>query len=245
MVRADWAIVTGWQKLLLGVALCLPIPALSVSGLALPLPSAVYRVAAAIVESTENLAGAFAGTDEATPVLSVRKTTAPIRHEAGTPPRPGPRALAHTAPARVSVRVQRAAPTRTRSPGSVPSRRSRAPQPAVAPVRTPSVPASEPRTEASAPTAASTAPPAFEASRVTKKQSASEQRPADTLPIQPPAGTLHVSPPPAPAPEPGRLDPVTKAVEPVTKVLEPVTNIVQPVTTPLEPVTGRLVILNP
>src|SRR5688572_27395400 len=63
MGRADWAIVTGWQKLLLGLALCLPIPALSISGLTLPLPTAVYRVAVAIVESTQELAGVLTGTD--------------------------------------------------------------------------------------------------------------------------------------------------------------------------------------
>jgi hypothetical protein len=51
---------SGWQKLLLGAALCLPVPTFAVSGLAVPLPSAVYRVAAGIVGQTQAFTQAFA-----------------------------------------------------------------------------------------------------------------------------------------------------------------------------------------
>lgn len=243
MVRAaDWAIVTGWQKLLLGFALCLPIPALSVSGLAVPLPSAVYRVAVAIVESTESLAGALTGADQETRVLSVRRPTL-IRPLSDLPSRSSPRLDRRRAPARVSVRVQ---PAVRRGFGTTPTKRTRATRPAAdAVVRPASVPA-EPQTEAGAPAAAAgsaAAPPIAGLPGVTK-----EQRSADTVPIQPPTS----GPPVTPPPEPGLLEPVTKPLEPVTKPLEPVakslvpvTEVVQPITTPLKPVTGRLGILSP
>jgi hypothetical protein len=61
-LRQDQADVfgSGWQKLLLGAALCLPVPTFAVSGLAVPLPAAVYRAAAGIVEQTQAFTQAFA-----------------------------------------------------------------------------------------------------------------------------------------------------------------------------------------
>jgi hypothetical protein len=259
MVRADWAIVTGWQKLLLGFALCLPVPALSVSGLALPLPSAVYRLAVAIVESTESLAGALtgAGADQETRVLAVRPATTPRRPVSDPPSGSSPRLDRRSAPPRASVRVQ---PAVRRGFGTTPTTRNRATRPAAdAVVRPASVPA-EPQTKAAVPAAAAgsaAASPIADSPRVTK-----EQRSADTVPIQPltskpsvtppPPPSPPPSPPPAPTPEPGLLEPVTKPLEPVTKPLEPVakplapvTEVVEPITTPLKPVTGRLEILSP
>jgi hypothetical protein len=248
MVRAaDWAIVTGWQKLLLGFALCLPIPALSVSGLALPLPSAVYRVAVAIVESAESLAGALTGADQEARVLSVRRAT-PIRPLSDPPSRSSPRLDRRRAPARASVRVQ---PAVRRGFGATPTKITRATRPAAdAVVRPASVPV-EQQTEAAAPAAAAgsaAASPIAGSPGVTK-----EQRSANTVPIQPPtSGPPVTPPPPSPPPEPGLLEPVTKPLEPVTKPLEPVANslvpvteVVQPITAPLKPVTGRLGILSP
>jgi hypothetical protein len=61
-LRQDQADVfgSGWQKLLLGAALCLPVPTFAVSGLAVPLPAAVYRAAAGIVGQTQAFTQAFA-----------------------------------------------------------------------------------------------------------------------------------------------------------------------------------------
>jgi hypothetical protein len=251
MMRADWAIVTAGQKLLLGFALCLPIPALSVSGLALPLPSAVYRLAVAIVESTESLAGALTGADadQETRVLRVRRATAPMRPVSDPPSRSSPRLDRRSAPARASVRVQ---PAVRRAFGTTPTKRTRATRPAAdAVVRPASVPA-EPQSQAAASAAAAgsaATPPNADSPGVTK-----EQRAADTVPIQPltskppvtpPPPSPPPSPPPAPTPEPGLLEPVTKPLEPVAKPLAPVTEVAEPITTPLKPVTGRLGILNP
>lgn len=60
-LRQDQADVfgSGWQKLLLGAALCLPVPAFAMSGLTVPLPAAVYRAAVGIVEQTQALTQAF------------------------------------------------------------------------------------------------------------------------------------------------------------------------------------------
>jgi hypothetical protein len=274
MVRADWAIVTGWQKLLLGIALCLPIPALSVSGLALPLPSAVYRVAVAIVESTERLTGAFTSEDRDVRVLSIRKTTTPIRQEPAQPSRPGFRVEAAAAPARSAVRTPPAVRIRARSFDVAPERRTRPSHPAAdVPVRTPSAPATEPKNAPADPPAVAAAPRSANTPEPAKER-VSTVRPMDTVAVEPPTSRPSVSPPsPPPAPTPGLLDPVTKPLEsvskplepviqplepvtkpletvtkplePVTKPLAPVTDVVRPVTRPLEPLTGRLGILNP
>jgi hypothetical protein len=60
-LRQDQADVfgSGWQKLLLGAALCLPVPMFATSGLAVPLPTAVYRAAVGIVEQTRTFTQAF------------------------------------------------------------------------------------------------------------------------------------------------------------------------------------------
>jgi hypothetical protein len=60
---ADWAVVTAWQKLLLGLAVSLLVPALALSGAAIPLPSGVYRAAVALVQRTQQL-GAQVGAEE-------------------------------------------------------------------------------------------------------------------------------------------------------------------------------------
>lgn len=196
--------MTGWQRLLLGVALCFPIPALSVSGLELPLPSAVYRVAVALVESTEGVAGVFTGADEETRVLSIRAKTVPIRQQTAQQSRPSVR----TGPARASVPVQRAAPSRTRGHGTTRTARSRASQPAAGePARTPSVPAPEARTEA--PTSPARTPPAHApADEVTKDHLSTDPtpRPVDLTPV-PKTSTEAPHPPPPPSPPPPHPSP--------------------------------------
>jgi hypothetical protein len=257
--EAAWGLARGRQKLALGLAVCLPIPVLAMSGLAVPLPSAVYRVAVAIVQSTEGLARAFTGTEEETRVLSTRRGSvaiSPQRQRSGA----SPRVVARVAPPRSSARVQPAAPIRTRSFGAAPRKRSRAPQRSHSTLRTPSVPASEPRTDAATPAAVAPAPapPQAPTPQVTKERLSTEPtpRPADVAPIElgpskPPVNPPP-APPPAPTPEPSLLDPVTKPLEPVTKSLDPVTkplapvtDTLQPITTPLEPVIGRLGVLSP
>jgi hypothetical protein len=52
-------LASGWHKLLLGAALCLPVPVFAASGLAVPLPAAVYRAAVGIVGQTHALTQAF------------------------------------------------------------------------------------------------------------------------------------------------------------------------------------------
>lgn len=247
MVRADWAIVTGWQKLLLGVALCLPIPALAASGLELPLPSAVYRVAVALVESTEGLAGALTGGREETSVASARTTTVPISEQPAERSR-GSRGVAVRAErGQTPSRVERVAPTR------VPAKSSRvAPPVAAKPANAPSAPAARtraaettpaPGTVAPAPTPAPSATPELRNERASTE---SPQRPAETSPIEPPVKPPLSASPPAPPPPPSPppvvtpLDPVTKPLEPVTKPLEPVTKPLEPVTDVLEPVTKPL-----
>jgi hypothetical protein len=259
--EAALELARGRQKLALGLLVCLPVPLLAMSGLAVPLPSAVYRAAVAIVENTEGLARALTGTKQEARVLAVRRATSPLKP---TPRRPGSSrevvegAVAH----RSSVRVPPAAETRTRSFQPAPRKRSRASQPSHRKaVRTPSAPAPDERSEAAPPAAAPTAtpaPPQAPAQEMTKARSPVEPtpRPVDNAQTEPAPSKPPVSPspppPPAPTPEPGLLDPVTKPLEPVTKSLdpvtkplEPVTDTLEPITRPLEPVTGRLGILNP
>jgi hypothetical protein len=53
----DWHTMTAWKRLaLMGLMVCLPIPLLAASGLAVPLPSVVYRVAVGVAERTQAVA---------------------------------------------------------------------------------------------------------------------------------------------------------------------------------------------
>jgi hypothetical protein len=52
----DSALGSVGQKLALGLIVCLPVPALAGSGLAIPLPSVVYRVAVAFAERSHEIA---------------------------------------------------------------------------------------------------------------------------------------------------------------------------------------------
>jgi hypothetical protein len=54
----------GWQRLLLtSLIVCLPVPMLAASGLAVPLPSIVYRVAVGVAERTQEVAVGVPGFD--------------------------------------------------------------------------------------------------------------------------------------------------------------------------------------
>jgi hypothetical protein len=260
--EAAWGMARGRQKLALGLLVCLPVPLLAMSGLAVPLPSAVYRAAVAIVQSTEGLARTLTATGQETRILSARRTTgtAPI---ATTRSRSSGRVVERVASRRSSVRVQSTAENRSRGLDGAPRNRSRASRRSVSPaVRTPSAPSSGQRSEtapAAAQAAAAPAPAQAPAQAVTKESPPVEPtpRPVAVAPIEPvsskpPANSSPPAPPPPPVSEPTLVDPVTKPLEPVTKSLEPateplapVTDTLQPVTKPLEPVTGGLGILNP
>jgi hypothetical protein len=107
-------LASGWHKLLLGAALCLPVPVFAASGLAVPLPAAVYRVAAGIVGQTHAITQAFApfgGAAEAPQLLS-----APSEEPESlfTAARTRPATPARTAPTGRGTGAAGAVPTTTR-----------------------------------------------------------------------------------------------------------------------------------
>jgi hypothetical protein len=60
----DWNSMAGWKRLAsMGLLVCLTIPMLAASGLAVPLPSVVYRVAVGVAERTQAVAGRVPGFD--------------------------------------------------------------------------------------------------------------------------------------------------------------------------------------
>lgn len=96
-----------WERVLLAVVVCVPVPALALSGLNVPLPSVVERVAAALVPF------ATAATLEEDATLAAGT----IVHAPG-----GPKArVAHTSPATnpvAAARVTRRANAKTQAPSS-------------------------------------------------------------------------------------------------------------------------------
>ena len=56
------SVLDGWQKLLaLGALVFLPVPALTATGLAVPIPSLVYRVAAGLAAQSQEIVGGLPG----------------------------------------------------------------------------------------------------------------------------------------------------------------------------------------
>jgi hypothetical protein len=244
MGRADWAIVTGWQKLLLGLALCLPIPALSISGLTLPLPTAVYRVAVAIVESTQELAGVLTGTDAdrgARPRAQAALLPSQQRAQPFGSPR---RTAARTTPVRASARPSQGADAPARvlvvSSGKRPS--STRPRPRG--VRAQTVPATGATNAGddmpiTTPAAAPGPEVKNDRSPADPTPRRGEVAPVEPAPIAPPPIAPGPQPPPAPDP---------RVLEPVNETLKPVIDLVEPVREPLTPVTDtvdRLGVLRP
>jgi hypothetical protein len=80
---ADWLSLRGWRRLFLtSLIVCLPVPMLAASGLAVPLPTIVYRVAVGVAERTQEVAVGVPGFDavvaEATESLAgVRSSSLP------------------------------------------------------------------------------------------------------------------------------------------------------------------------
>ena len=238
---ADWAVVTGWQKLLLSLAVVLPIPMLAMSGLTVPLPAAVYRAATAFVESTQGFAGVLTERDAEpaapAPLLSVPDA----RRQPVEPSSARLRQAARTSPVRartssvapVPVTAERTSPAAARRPSRSPS----APTPAVAEPAHKGPPSGADAATAPANAGVKTAAPDSSTPAIPTAGPAREQ-PAplvEVARVEPPVSPPPAPSPPPPAPPPPALEPVTKTLEPVTKVVEPVT---KPVTDVLDPVTA-------
>jgi hypothetical protein len=244
MGRADWAIVTGWQKLLVGAALCLPIPALSISGLTLPLPTAVYRVAIAIVESTQELAGVLTRNDaDRSARPRVQAALLPSQQRA-QPSASRRRAAARTAPVRASARPPEPAgsPARARTLVASSGKQPSSPRPRPRGVRAQTVPTTG-ATNAPADMPITT-PASAPAPEVKNERSSTDPTPrrGDVAPVE----SAPIAPPPiAPGPQP---PPAPKVLEPVRETLRPVIDLAEPVQEPLRPVTDtvdRLGVLRP
>jgi hypothetical protein len=125
-LRHDQADVfgSGWQKLVLGAALCLPVPTFAMSGLAVPLPAAIYRAAAGIVEQTQAFTQAFtpfAGGRVETTRLLAPPTEGRDRSFAGSPSR-------SSGPSRTATRGRTtgvAGAAQTTAPRALPTRKNR------------------------------------------------------------------------------------------------------------------------
>lgn len=229
--QADWAVVAGWQKLLLSLAVALPIPMLAMSGLAVPLPSAVYRAATAFVESTQGFAGVLTER-EAEPLAPTPLRFVPVGGRQTVEPSTTGRTTG-TAPVR--TRVRGAAPVVTERTSAVAARRagrSGRSSSVAEPVRAVPTSGADAATRP-ADRGAKAAAPISPSPSTVAQPSRPEVARIDpvTTPVSPPPAP---SPPP-PAPPPPALEPVTKTLEPVTKPLEPVT---KPVTDVLDPVTA-------
>src|ERR671914_1811344 len=73
---AEWPSLSGWRRVaLMGVMVALPIPLFAASGLAVPLPSVVYRVAVGVAERTQAVAVGVPGFEAV-----VAETTETARH---------------------------------------------------------------------------------------------------------------------------------------------------------------------
>jgi hypothetical protein len=197
-------VITAWQKLLLGLAVCLPIPVLALSGLAVPLPTAVYRAAAAFVESTENLAGVLAGRDAETVAPPVPRALSKVREERDPRQVTRPRIAVRTG-LLLSASTRRIEPLHGRSSGGARSKRSTKSPRAVEVRRSPAPPNEGTTPMANAvvatPTPTATAP----APERKKELPATEPspRPVEVAHVEPPVPTEPpTSPPPPPAPQP-------------------------------------------
>jgi hypothetical protein len=233
MGRADWAIVTGWQKLLLGAALCLPIPALSISGLTLPLPTAVYQVAIAIVESTQELAGVLRPTDADRDARPRAQAALSPRPQRARPVASRRRAAARTAPVRASARPLQSADAAARALVVPSGKQPSSPRPRPRGVRAQTVPATG-ATNAAADVPVTTAAPApgpevrNERPPTDPTLPRGDVAPVEHAPIEP--QPIAPAPQPPPAPEPRVLEPVKETVKPVIDLVEPVKEPLKPVT---------------
>jgi hypothetical protein len=105
---ADWHSLAGWKRLaLMGAMVCLPVPVFAASGLAVPLPTIVYRAAAGLAEGaqavTVRVPGLEAVVSETTQVArrgSIRLAPEEVAAAATTPKRSSEQAPARAGPGR-------------------------------------------------------------------------------------------------------------------------------------------------
>jgi hypothetical protein len=104
-LRFNPALAGAWNKLLLGMIVCLPVPALAASGLAVPLPPIILRVAVGLAERTQAVAvhipgleAVVAETADTTRTGSIKlsareRAISQLSHNSPTRTRPPARAL--------------------------------------------------------------------------------------------------------------------------------------------------------
>jgi diguanylate cyclase len=197
------------ETIALAIGLCLPVPAFAATGLSIPLPGVVERLAASLVPWVEELELASGELDapkgaivraagEAVPASAV----APVTTKANAVAPLGPRATA-LEEATSAPKPPAAIPTRSGMPGPMPNDRPTASAPAAPGATTAAAPAQPPQ------------PPTR-----TKESS-----PVPSPSLQP-RTTVPIGSTPAPAPTP-KTDPApTAAPTPVAPVVETVTTVV-------------------
>jgi hypothetical protein len=198
--------MSGWKRLaLMGLMVCLPIPMLAATGLAVPLPAAVYRVAVGVAERTQAVAVRMPGFEavvaESTHVArrgTIRLSAAELRTAGKLPPAAASRPV-EDRPKRANRTKARRAERRAVTPGRPVAR-----APIGAGTRLENEPVKETRVAA--------APDPAEVSRATethakpervaeKKEQAPER--ADSAP----EADTRASPPPTPKPAPPKEEP--------------------------------------
>jgi hypothetical protein len=202
---ADWHLLSGWKRLaLMGVMVSLPIPVFAASGLAVPLPSVVYRAAAGIAEQTQavsvRLPGLGAVVSETKQVA--RRGTIRLAPEEAASAAPAPKRPVETAagegdrPRGITRRLNRGA-----GPGKV--KRS-SPRPSK---RSPVDDAAKRGTEGAAASAVTGGREAAKTSAPGHSGSAPEHAPK--RPEGPSGGSTDVTPvsPPKPKADPPKIDP--------------------------------------
>lgn len=215
----DWASVTAWQKLLLGLSVSLVVPLLALSGVALPVPAAVYRAAVALVEGAQDRTEAVGREERVAPSPDARLPRP--RHE-----RSG------GAVTRQSTRVPSARQVGHKGLSAPPGAQremTRAPRVAAA-TRTSATPEAEVAPKPAPVRPGATGPPPLEPSR-RHVPAQIEPRAADPVALEPPSPP---SPPPATQPVTAVVEDIVATVEgPLADVPVPELPLPQPARAPL------------
>lgn len=204
------------ELLVIAAGICLPVPAFAATGLSVPLPNVVERIAAALVPWADPVAL------DASEHQGSSGTIVPTAAETGLAPRlPGASAAPAAAAAKRPAPTQRAVTPLSGTPASrlVPTGGGAAPAPT--PTATPG---GTDRTGTAVPAAGGDAP-------VARPETAS--KPAEAPATTPPSGSGGgtVKEPPAPTPDPAPADPLPLPVPLPTPVDEVATAATDPVGT--------------
>jgi hypothetical protein len=202
-----------FETLVLVLGLCLPVPVLAATGMSVPLPSVVERIAAALVPWAE------APVADPTLPLGARGSIVldPSERKGATAQAPSGQSTSRPEP----VATQATAP-------DAPSQRPVRMSPAATGVRIPSEPILRPRPAAPAPSSAPAAPVA-------------DPAPASAPPARHENGTPAPRPTSAliPTPSPPGPDPVTESATPASVVPAPVQETVDEVISIVQPVVDQ------